>query len=407
MLIIMPKKPAFVTFTSSLLLLILFTSLAHAKPKIEKQSFTSNNKKRTYYLFVPEALKPGEKLPLLLVFHGSNRNGLSIVETWQNVAAKESLIVAGLDSLDSSIWSTTKDNPSVLRDLVETLESKYPINPRRVYLFGHSGGAVFALDIAMIESEYFAAVAVHAGSWREKAEFEIIRTARRQIPLAIWVGSKDPFFSLESVHATRDALTASGFHVEVVEMPGHDHWYYDLAPQINEAAWQFLNQYELATDPRYAEAVEAADAADANKLIAEINASQSQVMDFVKQSNLLESLIDGKDLMRDRVELQKLATREIDLLKQAGTTAQGAADKSERVTKMKVGEKNRAYFQVTVKYYLKFAELLEAKRAEAEVLLTTDSPADITAKRVQARKKTESLQEELNALRAEAEKATP
>jgi poly(3-hydroxybutyrate) depolymerase len=403
----MGKKRAIVTFLLSLLLLTLLASFVFAKPKIEKQTFTSNNKKRTFYLIVPDAVKSDAKLPLLLVFHGSGRNGLSIVETWQEVAAKANLIVAGLDSFESSNWSTTRDGPSVLRDLVQTLESKYPIDPRRIYLFGHSGGAVFAIDIAMIESEYFAAVAVHAGSWRQKQEFDVMRSAQRKIPLAIWVGTKDPFFSLESVHSTRDALAAAGFHVEVVEMPGHDHWYYDLAPKINEAAWKFLEQYELTTEPRYAESVDEADASSANKLIAEVNALQSRVMEFVKQTNLLESQIGGKDLTRDRIELQKLATQEIDLLTQAAAAAQSAADKSKRIASMKIGDNNRAYFQVTVKYYLKFAELLSAKRAEAEVLLTSDSAEAVSAKRDDARKKTESLEQELNALHAEAEKARP
>ena len=34
-------------------------------------------------------------------------------------------------------------------------------------------------------------------------------------------------------------------------MPGHDHWYYDLAPRINEAAWLFLKKHALTAEPRY------------------------------------------------------------------------------------------------------------------------------------------------------------
>jgi hypothetical protein len=34
-------------------------------------------------------------------------------------------------------------------------------------------------------------------------------------------------------------------------MPGHDHWYYDLAPKINAAAWNFLKGQKLADEPRY------------------------------------------------------------------------------------------------------------------------------------------------------------
>jgi hypothetical protein len=39
--------------------------------------------------------------------------------------------------------------------------------------------------------------------------------------------------------------------VELTEIPGHDHWYYDLAPKINLRAWEFLKKYELETDPVY------------------------------------------------------------------------------------------------------------------------------------------------------------
>ena len=238
------------SFVLALLIVMSLASVSAANPKIEKQSFTSNNKKRTFYLFVPELSKPAEPVPLLLVFHGSGRNGLSLVEKWQDLAAREGFIVAGLDAHDSSHWSTTDDNPVVLRDLVETLKSKYAINSRRIYLFGHSAGAVFAIDLAMVESEYFAAAAGHAGSWREKDEFEIMQSARRKTPVAIWVGTKDPFFSIASARATRDALIAKGFTAQLTEMPGHDHWYYDLAPKINEGAWEFLKQYELPTEPR-------------------------------------------------------------------------------------------------------------------------------------------------------------
>ncbi len=391
----------------SLLVMISLASFSAANPKIEKQSFTSNNKKRTFYLFVPELTKPAEPVPLLLVFHGSGRNGLSLVEKWQDLAAREGFIVAGLDARDSSQWSMTDDNPGVLRDLVETLRSKYSINSRRIYLFGHSGGAVFSIDVAMVESEYFAAAAVHAGSWREKDEFGIMQSARRKIPVAILVGTKDPFFSVASARATRDALIAKGFPAQVTEMPGHDHWYYDLAPKINEAAWDFLKQYELPSEPHYAEFVEAAKAADANKLIAEINLLQGRLMELVKQANLLESQISGKDLTRDAAELQKLAMQEGELLTDASALAKAAAEKAQRAAQMKIGERNSQYLQASSRYYQKFGELLNAQREAAEVLLTTDSAKVVAAKRTEAMRQVEQLQSEVNDLRAKLEKAMP
>ena len=46
-------------------------------------------------------------------------------------------------------------------------------------------------------------------------------------------------------------LNRNGFNAQLVEMAGHDHWYYDLAPKINATAWTFLKEQKLADEPRY------------------------------------------------------------------------------------------------------------------------------------------------------------
>jgi dienelactone hydrolase len=65
------------------------------------------------------------------------------------------------------------------------------------------------------------------------------------------VGTRDQFFPLAEVRATRDELMKHGLTVQLTEIPNHDHWYYDLAPRINRDAWDFLKKEELSADPRY------------------------------------------------------------------------------------------------------------------------------------------------------------
>src|SRR6266536_6498557 len=175
-------------------LTLLYSFPAQASEKIVKQSIVSHGKPRIFYLFVPDNITPTRPAPLIVLLHGSGRNGLSLVEKWKDLASKEGIILAGPDAANPDVWSPSKDGPDFLRDLVEHLKSKYPINSRRVYLFGHSGGAVYALMVSMLESEYFAATAVHAGAWREEQEYQVINAASRKIPLAIWVGTNDQFF---------------------------------------------------------------------------------------------------------------------------------------------------------------------------------------------------------------------
>src|SRR5258706_14504896 len=129
-----------------LLTLILVPSqTAAASDKIVKDSFTSQNKKRSFYLFAPDSIKSGTPAPLIVLLHGSGHNGLSLIDKWKDLAKQEGMIIAGPDSIDSSKWATPIDGPDFLHDLVEAIKAKYPVNPRRVCLFGHSAGAIFVL----------------------------------------------------------------------------------------------------------------------------------------------------------------------------------------------------------------------------------------------------------------------
>ena len=238
-------------FISAMLLVLVLAAPAFAQ-KITKESIKSEGKNRTYYLFIPEKVNAAHPAPLLVLLHGSGHNGLSLMEKWKDLAASEGIILAGPDSLNSAAWNAPVDGPNFLHELTELLKATYPIDPRRMYLFGHSGGAVFALYMALYESEYFAATAVHAGAIRREG-YPIIDLAKRKIPLYLVVGTVDQFFPLADVRATRDALNQKGFDAQLIEMKGHDHWYYDLAPKINAEAWTFLKQYKLTADPQFTE----------------------------------------------------------------------------------------------------------------------------------------------------------
>jgi predicted peptidase len=230
--------------------LLLLVSPVVAKDDITKELLTSGGKTRVYYLYVPSSIKPGTMAPLIVTLHGSNRTGVNLVEKWKDLAKKEGIILAGPDATDLQGWGAPQDGPDFLRDLVEELKKKQPVNPKRVYLFGHSAGASFALEMSLMESQYFAATAIHAGSL-PKDDVELIDQAKRKIPISIQVGDSDQYFPLKVVRATRDALKTGGFPVDLTEIPNHDHWYYDQAAKFNQTAWEFLKKFELDAEPKY------------------------------------------------------------------------------------------------------------------------------------------------------------
>jgi poly(3-hydroxybutyrate) depolymerase len=75
-----------VTFAVAMLLVPVVSGAAD---KMTKETFGSGGRTRTYYLLVPEAAKKAGSPPLVVLLHGSGRDGKSLVEKWEPLAKKE------------------------------------------------------------------------------------------------------------------------------------------------------------------------------------------------------------------------------------------------------------------------------------------------------------------------------
>ncbi|HYJ45194.1 MAG TPA: PHB depolymerase family esterase [Pyrinomonadaceae bacterium] len=392
------------TLTGILLALLLLSAQAQAADKISKESLDSHGRKRTYYLFVPDSVTGKTSVPLVVLLHGSGRNGLSLVEKWKELAGSQGFIIAGPDSGDSQGWRTPEDGPDFIHDLVEKLRAQYPINPRRVYLFGHSAGAVFALDLSMMESRYFAASAVHAGSWRLEEEFSFMDYAKRKLPLAIFVGDRDQFFSLSSVRATEAALKGRGFQIEVTVIKGHDHWYYDLAPDINRQVWDFLKKYELDAEPEYqAYNDTGGSSGEVNAEVKEINALRLKFNDSLSLFNAREKELGAKNSGSDKQAVAEIARAQIKIAMEGADLLRAVAEKSERLSKMKLKGNYPAYFSLLAESCRKRIEALAAMRERAEVLLGNDAPDTVTLKMNEAADRADKLNREADEMDRRAE----
>jgi predicted esterase len=396
------KKVAFLTIALIALIGPCPRQTFAAPPDVIHDTITSGGRKRSYYLFVPDTVKA--PAPLVVLLHGSGHNGRSLIDKWQDLAEKEGFIIAGPDSEDPSAWVLGKDGPDFLHDLVEALKSKHPINPRRVYLFGHSGGAVFGLVMSTVASEYFAAVAVHAGAFRSKTEIEMISSAKRKIPISIWVGTSDPFFSLREVRATRDAFGAKDIVVQVNEIPGHDHNYYGIAGRINASAWEFLKQVELSAEPKYSPFGVKQDTARANKLIAEINSLTKTAQELAEQAEAKDSDFAGKDVVKDRAQIKAIAQEQAKLFNESATAWRNAALNAELASSFSVG-RGREHLNLFAEYNRKCAEMIDVMRERAEAFLDDEPLEVITTKRAEARKRADNLRLQINELEKELSKS--
>lgn len=228
----------------------LSTLSAGAAEKIEKLTFESAGQKRTYYLFIPEKAHPGPA-PLILLLHGSGHDGKSLIDPWLPLAKSEGIVLLAPSASDPQAWRIPEEGPDFIHELMEMVRTTHNvIDARRMYIFGHSAGATHGLDLGLLESEYFAAVAVHAGIVSPELQGLLERTPRK-IPMAIWVGTNDNFFPLDVVRQTRDALNAHGFNAQLTEIKNHTHDYYSSSSDINKQVWAFLERHTLDADPRF------------------------------------------------------------------------------------------------------------------------------------------------------------
>jgi poly(3-hydroxybutyrate) depolymerase len=217
---------------------------------IQKEFITFEGHKRTSYLFIPDSSPADVAAPLIVLLHGSGEDGLSLAEPWRSLASKEGIILVAPNSANSRVWDPHADHPNFIREVVDAVEGKHAVDPHRVYVFGHSAGGIYALTLSLLESQYFAAVAVHAGVLRRETD-ETFERAERKVPIALWSGTLDSRIPLIAVQGTQSILEAHGYQVELHEMTGRDHNYYVHANEVNQAVWTFLRRHKLEDQPKF------------------------------------------------------------------------------------------------------------------------------------------------------------
>jgi poly(3-hydroxybutyrate) depolymerase len=204
----------------------------------------SNARERTYTLHVP-ASASGTSAPVVVLLHGSGGRSREMVRLWTPLAEAEGIVLVAPSSLEEDAWQLQADGPQLFHDILDDVAARHAIDRRRVYLFGHSGGGVYALTLGLMQSEYFAAVAVHGGAWRDPESFAALGLATRKIPVVLFIGDTDEFFSLRSARDTERALREAGHPTTLTVLRRHGHGYARVASRVNAAAWQRLEASAL------------------------------------------------------------------------------------------------------------------------------------------------------------------
>ena len=150
---------------------------------------TKEDSFRIYTIYIPSTWTPNVVSPLLIALHGLSGWDLQLMDNtaFNNLAEANNFIVVypngtgeklgdrGIRSWNGGQvgWCTTGNCPpsqiskiddvGYISNLIDDVSSRYPIDPKRVYLTGHSNGSQLAQRLACQLSNKITAVAVVAG----------------------------------------------------------------------------------------------------------------------------------------------------------------------------------------------------------------------------------------------------
>ncbi len=209
---------------------------------ISRQEITFEGEKRSYELFAPDSDK--HALPLVLLLHPSGQSEHNLLAVWKSLASKEQIVLAAPSSRDVGGWSAKYDPPAYINAVIQDAATKHTIDDHRIYVFGFSAGARYAIKLCLVFPASFAACGSAMGALEPKY-FSALEDSGRKVPFIFFAGADDQLVPESEVTATRDALRKAKYEVELHSFSEQDHNYYRRADEINRLAWKFFAAHSL------------------------------------------------------------------------------------------------------------------------------------------------------------------
>jgi poly(hydroxyalkanoate) depolymerase family esterase len=164
------------TLLTIAILILCFPSIARAGTWANG-SVTNSSGSRNYKIWIPTSYSGKSALPLVMMLHGCTQTPDDFAAGTQmnSIADKENFLVvypeqpATANALRCWNWfeasqqSRGQTEPSLLAEIVSTVNKTYKTDARRVYVAGISAGGAMAVIMAATYPELFAAVGVHSG----------------------------------------------------------------------------------------------------------------------------------------------------------------------------------------------------------------------------------------------------
>jgi phospholipase/carboxylesterase len=178
-----------------------------------------------FSLYVPETWDGRSSLALVVALHGGHGHGRDFLWSWLREARGRDAIVVSPTSRERT-WSLLGEDVDApaLREIVDFLCDRYPIDRTRILLTGMSDGGTYALLAGLAEGSPFTHLAPACGVLHPMLLGGGLDRARDR-PIYLVHGTLDWMFPVPTAHMGRDALVAAGARLVYRELPDLSHTY--------------------------------------------------------------------------------------------------------------------------------------------------------------------------------------
>jgi len=179
---------------------------------------TPDGRDRTYHVYVPSQLPAGEAVPLLVGLHGGFGSGqqFEMQSGFDGLAEANSFVAVYPDGIEipvlpqGRVWNgggccgpaaadkQNVDDVALISAVIDEVSRQHNIDPKRVFVAGHSNGGIMSYRFACALADEVAAIGMQAGTIfvdpcqpsRPVPLIEIHGTADENMPITGGVGGR-------------------------------------------------------------------------------------------------------------------------------------------------------------------------------------------------------------------------